>query len=39
MAAEDRQPGRPDPAQAQRLTLEGRQLLRVTGVKEVLRFE
>ena len=39
MGAENRQAARTDPAAEERLTLEGRRLLRVTGIKEVLRFD
>ena len=39
MAAENRPTGKQAPAQEERLTLEGRQLLRVTGIREVLRFD
>lgn len=38
--AEDRErSSRTDPGSEERLNLEGRRLLRVTGVKEVLRFD
>ena len=39
MAAENRPTGKQAPVQEERLTLEGRQLLRVTGIREVLRFD
>ncbi len=39
MAGEKQQAVRRDPVPEERLTLEGRRLLRVTGIKEVLRFE
>lgn len=39
MGGESRQTARPDPAAEERLSLEGRRILRVTGIREVLRFD
>ena len=39
MAAENGRTERQDPAAEERLSLEGRRVLRVTGIREVLRFD
>lgn len=39
MGTQNRQAGRPEPALEERLSLEGRRVLRVTGVREILRFD
>ena len=39
MAEENGRKNRAEPEREERLSLEGRRLLRVTGVKEVLRFD
>ena len=39
MAAENTQKTRADPASEERLSLEGRRVLQVTGIREVLRFD
>ncbi len=39
MAAENGKTAKPEIGAGERLTLDGRQALRVTGVKEVLRFD